>query len=158
MFFLLLCIFSTFIHAIQPPIEGTWQSQSGKVITGSQFFDPKKELLIEPTLPGISYTFTANGHWESAQYIITANNKNHSCPQAVLLWQHGRYVFKKGKLILRPIEYDGRQLISDPCLDNGISEYKGLSYGEEETADVVNAAEFDDVADRPCDFEKETIY
>lgn len=117
-------------------IQGTWQSQSGKVITGESFFEPKEELIHEPELPGISYSFDNKGHYESAHYFIIANNKNHSCPKAILSWQHGNYKFKKGKLILKPIENDGRQLISDPCFDYGISEYKRFIEGETLEVDV----------------------
>lgn len=117
-------------------IQGTWQSQSGKVITGETFFDPKRELLYEPKLPGISYSFDNKGHFELAQYIILPNNKDHNCPQAILRWQHGKYHFRKGKLILKPIENDGRQLISDPCSDNGKSEYKRYFEGETLEVDI----------------------
>ncbi|KAF6069879.1 Chaperone for protein-folding within the ER, fungal family protein [Candida albicans] len=84
-------------------IQGTWQSQSERVITGPTFFDPQKELLEEPKLPGISYSFK-NGYWESAQYIVMGNNRNHQCPQAMLIWQHGKYNLKEENLCLFPIE------------------------------------------------------
>ncbi|KGQ90174.1 hypothetical protein W5Q_03524 [Candida albicans SC5314] len=116
-------------------IQGTWQSQSERVITGPTFFDPQKELLEEPKLPGISYSFK-NGYWESAQYIVMGNNRNHQCPQAMLIWQHGKYNLKGGKLVLIPNRNDGRQLISDPCLDNGKSEYKRFHNGETLEVDI----------------------
>lgn len=110
-------------------LEGTWVSHSRAVVTGPSFFDPVSELLVEPALPGLSYSFDADGNWESAVYQVTPNPVNHSCPTAVLLWQHGKYTSKydkklgKTKLELVPHPVDGRQLLSDPCHDHGVSTY-----------------------------------
>lgn len=118
-------------------LEGTWLSKSGTVITGPQFFDPIDELLIEPTLPGISYSFDKYGNWEQSIYKVTSNPQNHSCPSGVLLWQHGTYTTKKNEkagttqLKLSPFEDDGRQLLSNPCFDKGISSY--MRYNQPET-------------------------
>lgn len=99
-------------------LEGTWSSKSNTVFTGSGFYDPVDELLIEPDLPGISFSFTADGHWESAYYRVVSNAQNHSCPQAVLQFQHGTYqILTNGSVVLTPIAVDGRQLLSDPCTD-----------------------------------------
>lgn len=104
-------------------LEGTWSSKSQAVMTGPGFYDPVDELLIEPALPGISYSFTKDGYWEEAIYQVTPNPQNHSCPAAVLIYQHGSYTEKNGQLTLSPFQVDGRQLLSEPCKDNGVSSY-----------------------------------
>lgn len=97
-------------------LEGTWTSKSNTVFTGSGFYDPIDELLIEPDLPGISYSFTADGHYEEALYRITSDAKNHSCAIASITYQHGSYeILTNGSVVLTPIAVDGRQLLSDPC-------------------------------------------
>lgn len=109
---------------INEQIEGTWSSKSNQVFTGPGFFDPIDELLIEPSLPGISYSFTKDGYWEQATYQVSGNPKDPSCPSAALVWQHGTYkVLDNGTMILTPIAYDGRMLLSEPCKDNGTSIY-----------------------------------
>lgn len=110
--------------ALNISIVGTWSSKSNTVFTGPGFYDPVDELLIEPALPGMAYSFTDDGHFEEATYRITANPKNHSCPIAVITYQHGSYeVLDNSTIILTPIVVDGRQLVSDPCNDGGISTY-----------------------------------
>ncbi|KAI5956654.1 ROT1 [Candida margitis] len=97
-------------------LEGTWTSKSNTVFTGPGFYDPVDELIIEPDLPGISYSFTKDGHYEEALYRITSNAKNHSCPVASITYQHGTYeILSNGSVVLTPIAVDGRQLLSDPC-------------------------------------------
>ncbi|WPK22953.1 hypothetical protein PUMCH_000176 [Australozyma saopauloensis] len=97
-------------------LEGTWTSKSNTVFTGPGFYDPVDELLIEPALPGISYSFTADGHYEEAMYRVKSNPQNHSCPIASITYQHGTYqLLANGSLVLTPIAVDGRQLLSDPC-------------------------------------------
>ncbi|KAF5124535.1 hypothetical protein DV452_000102 [Geotrichum candidum] len=97
-------------------LEGTWSSKSNAVFTGPDFYDPVDELLIEPALPGISYSFTADGYWEQALYRVTGNPKNPKCPTAVLVFQHGTYeILSNQTLVMTPFRVDGRQLVSDPC-------------------------------------------
>lgn len=112
---------------------GTWSSKSNTVFTGPGFFNPSAELLIEPSLPGISYSFDKNGNWEQAIYQVAGNPRNHSCPTAHLIWQHGKYEYnpKKGSITLRPYKVDGRQLFSDPCNDGGESTYMRYHQVEE---------------------------
>lgn len=106
-------------------LEGTWTSKSNAVFTGPGFYDPVDELLIEPDLPGISYSFTADGHYEEALYRVTSNAVNHSCPIASLSYQHGTYeIASNGSVILTPIAVDGRQLLSDPCSISGSGDEK----------------------------------
>ncbi|CCK72025.1 Rot1p KNAG_0I02390 [Huiozyma naganishii CBS 8797] len=113
-------------------IVGTWSSKSNQVFTGPGFYDPVDELLIEPSLPGVSYSFTADGYFEEATYQVSGNPRDPSCPQAALTWQHGRYeVLKNGTLVLHPLTVDGRQLVSDPCTDKGTSTY--TRYNQTET-------------------------
>lgn len=116
---------SAFVHAeTMDDLEGTWSSKSNQVFTGPGFYDPVDELLIEPSLPGISYSFTKDGHWEMATYLVNANPKDPSCPSAALTFQHGTYTLNEnGSLTLDPIAVDGRQLVSDPCNDKNISAY-----------------------------------
>ncbi|TGZ82596.1 hypothetical protein EX30DRAFT_370660 [Ascodesmis nigricans] len=98
-------------------LVGTWASKSGTVLTGPDFFDYEHERLLEPRLPGISYSFTSDGFFEEAQYIILPEPANPSCPRALLQFQHGRYTLHSNlSLVLHPIATDGRQLLSDPCL------------------------------------------
>lgn len=105
-------------------IVGTWSSKSSTVFTGPGFYDPVDELLIEPALPGQSYSFTDDGYFEQAEYRVSANPQNHSCPTAVLTFQHGTYeTLDNGTLILTPFKVDGRQLVSEPCDDDGVSSY-----------------------------------
>lgn len=106
-------------------LEGTWTSKSHQVFTGPGFYDPIDELLIEPSLPGISFSFTNDGYWEEARYIVTPNPRNPACPQAIMIYQHGTYTFNanNGSLMLYPFASDGRQLLSDPCNDGGVSVY-----------------------------------
>lgn len=97
-------------------LVGTWTSKSNTVFTGPGFYDPVDELLIEPDLPGISYSFTEDGYYEEALYRVTSNPQNHSCASAVLIFQHGKYtVHANGSVTLNPFEVDGRQLLSQPC-------------------------------------------
>lgn len=97
-------------------LEGTWTSKSNTVFTGPGFYDPVDELLIEPALPGISYSFTADGYYEEAMYRVKSNPQNHSCPVASITYQHGKYqLLANGSLVLTPLAVDGRQLLSDPC-------------------------------------------
>ena len=97
-------------------LAGTWTSKLNTVFTGPGFYDPVDELLIQPDLPGISYSFTEDGHYEEALYRVTSNSQNHSCATAVLIYQHGTYeILNNGSLVMTPIAVDGRQLLSDPC-------------------------------------------
>ncbi|KAI5955621.1 ROT1 [Candida jiufengensis] len=110
-------------------LEGTWTSKSNTVFTGPGFYDPIDELLIEPDLPGISYSFTADGHYEEALYRVVSNAKNHSCPIASITYQHGTYeIVSNGSVILTPIAVDGRQLLSDPCNQDNPNESQYSRY------------------------------
>lgn len=128
--FAVFSLVSSFLHAnlasadTEGSIVGTWSTKSNAVFTGPGFYDPVDELLIEPALPGISYSFTDDGFWEEAIYQVTPNPKNHSCPAAVLIYQHGTYKQgSSGSLTLTPFNIDGRQLLSEPCKDDGVSSY-----------------------------------
>lgn len=101
------------------------------MLTGPGFYDPVDELLIEPALPGISYSFTEDGYWEEAIYQVSPNARNHSCPTAVLIFQHGTYTkADNGTLTLTPFKVDGRQLLSEPCSDGGVSIYSRYNQTE----------------------------
>ncbi|KAI5961241.1 ROT1 [Candida pseudojiufengensis] len=110
-------------------LEGTWTSKSNTVFTGPGFYDPIDELLIEPDLPGISYSFTKDGHFEEALYRVVGNPKNHSCPVASVTYQHGTYeILTNGSIVLTPIAVDGRQLLSDPCNQENPNESQYVRY------------------------------
>lgn len=112
-------------------LAGTWSSKSNQVFTGPGFYDPVDELLIEPSLPGLSYSFTEDGYFEEATYQVQGNPRNPECPVAALIYQHGKYqLLDNGTLILNPITVDGRQLLSDPCNDDGISTYSRYNQTE----------------------------
>ncbi|SMN18375.1 similar to Saccharomyces cerevisiae YMR200W ROT1 Molecular chaperone involved in protein folding in the ER [Maudiozyma saulgeensis] len=113
-------------------LYGTWSSKSNQVFTGPGFYDPVDELLIEPSLPGLSYSFTEDGYFEEATYQVSANPKKPGCPVAAVIYQHGTYnISSNGTLVLTPIKVDGRQLLSDPCNDDGTSVYS--RYNQTET-------------------------
>ncbi|KAK9450232.1 chaperone for protein-folding within the ER, fungal-domain-containing protein [Limtongia smithiae] len=100
-------------------LGGTWVSKSNSVITGPGFYDPVDELLIEPELTGISYSFTDDGHYEEALYVVTSDPTTPTCPTAVLQFQHGTYEFAtNGSIMMTPISVDGRQLLSEPCVSD----------------------------------------
>lgn len=116
LFTLLLLLQLVFGEPNMEELEGTWVSKSNTVFTGPGFYDPVDELLIEPALPGISYSFTKDGYFEEALYRIKSNPKNHSCPIASITYQHGKYeILSNGSVVLKPFAVDGRQLLSDPC-------------------------------------------
>jgi hypothetical protein len=72
--------------------------------------------LIEPSRPGISYSFTYDGFYEEAYYRAISNPSDPSCPGGIMQWQHGSYVIgSDGSLTMTPIAVDGRQLLSTPC-------------------------------------------
>ena len=80
------------------------------------FYDPVGDNLIEPSRPGISYSFTSDGYYEESYYRAISNPADPSCPGAIMQWQHGSYVIgSDGSLTMTPIAVDGRQLLSQPC-------------------------------------------
>ncbi|KIV93733.1 hypothetical protein PV10_04927 [Exophiala mesophila] len=97
-------------------LVGTWTTKSRKVLTGPGFYNPVEDRFIEPELAGISYSFTADGFFESAYYRAVANPTTPQCPSAVLQWQHGTYTIgADGSINMTPFGVDGRQLTSSPC-------------------------------------------
>ncbi|EGC41526.1 conserved hypothetical protein [Histoplasma capsulatum var. duboisii H88] len=99
-----------------PRLTGTWTTKSMKVFTGSAFYDPIKDRLKEPSLTGISYSFTADGFYEEAYFRAVSNPTTPECPSGIMQFQHGTYrVEPNGSMILTPFDSDGRQLISNRC-------------------------------------------
>ncbi|EJS44165.1 rot1p [Saccharomyces arboricola H-6] len=128
------CLFIQKVHCEDEDssLYGTWSSKSNQVFTGPGFYDPVDELLIEPSLPGLSYSFTEDGYYEEATYQVSSNPKDPTCPMASLIYQHGTYnISDNGTLVLNPFQVDGRQLFSDPCTDDGVSTYS--RYNQTET-------------------------
>ncbi|KAF2019261.1 hypothetical protein BU24DRAFT_418852 [Aaosphaeria arxii CBS 175.79] len=108
-------------QAAAPPtsfanLVGTWNSKANSTMTGPKFYDPVNEKFTEPDHTGISYSFSADGHYEEAYYRAIANPRDPKCPKGIIQWQHGSFTKEaNGSLILKPIAVDGRQLYSDPC-------------------------------------------
>ncbi|SCU91792.1 LAFA_0F05842g1_1 [Lachancea sp. 'fantastica'] len=122
---------AVFCDDLTSSLYGTWSSKSNQVFTGPGFYDPVEELLKEPSLPGISFSFTEDQHFEEAIYQVKANPKDPGCPLAVMIYQHGTYDLQdNGTLTLNPIAVDGRQLLSEPCQDNGTSVYSRYNQTE----------------------------
>ncbi|KAH9868859.1 hypothetical protein J1614_007934 [Plenodomus biglobosus] len=97
-------------------LVGTWNSKANSTQTGPDFYNPVDERFTEPKHPGISYSFSADGHFEEAYYRAIANPQNPKCPKGIIQWQHGSFEkLANGSLVLKPIKVDGRQLYSDPC-------------------------------------------
>lgn len=65
---------------VDPQLVGTWTTKSRVVFTGPGFYDPVKDKMTEPPLTGISYSFTADGHYEEAYYRAGSNCMPHSVP------------------------------------------------------------------------------
>ncbi|CAN9079183.1 unnamed protein product [Alternaria alternata] len=102
--------------ALPAELVGTWTSKANSTMTGPDFYDPVNEKFTEPKHTGISYSFTADGHFEEAYYRAVANPTDPKCPKGIIQWQHGTYEkLANGSLVLKPIKVDGRQLYSDPC-------------------------------------------
>ncbi|SNX83742.1 related to ROT1 - molecular chaperone in the endoplasmic reticulum [Melanopsichium pennsylvanicum] len=100
----------------EPMLQGTWSSGSGKVVTGSGFFNPRTRSFIAPTVPGQAYSFTRDGYWELAKYRVTPNPRKPECITSQLIWQHGTYfLHSNGTLQLYPITREGAQLLTSSC-------------------------------------------
>ncbi|KKK22703.1 hypothetical protein ARAM_003995 [Aspergillus rambellii] len=113
-------------------LVGTWTTKSRAVVTGPEFYDPIEDRFIEPNLPGISFSFTADGHYEEAFYRAVANPQEPACPKGIMQWQHGTYTIDANQTLhLTPIAVDGRQLLSDPCVGGLKSVY--TRYNQTET-------------------------
>ncbi|CAF9907383.1 MAG: hypothetical protein GOMPHAMPRED_005093 [Gomphillus americanus] len=103
-------------RAIDPNLIGTWTTKSKTVFTGPGIYNPVEDKFTEPSLPGISYSFTQDGYYEEAYYRAIDNPTTPSCASSVLQWQHGIYIqLANNSLSLSPFEVDGRQLLSEPC-------------------------------------------
>ncbi|KAG4439494.1 Reversal of tor2 lethality [Cadophora sp. M221] len=123
------CLASS-VSALNAQLVGTWSTKSAKVLTGSSFYNPVNDSFIEPKHTGISYSFTADGFYESAYYRAIANPTDPKCPGAIMQFQHGSVVENAdGSLTLTPISVDGRQLQSSPC-DGDHSTYTRYNQSE----------------------------
>lgn len=47
-----------------------------------KFYDPIDDVMKEPRLPGISFSFTADGYFEEASYIVISN-RTHTPPRGL---------------------------------------------------------------------------
>ncbi|EJD36341.1 hypothetical protein AURDEDRAFT_74308 [Auricularia subglabra TFB-10046 SS5] len=95
---------------------GTWSSGAGLVQTGPNFCNPKEKTFNPPKVGGISYSFSADGFFEQAEYRYGANPARPACPNVTMLFQHGSYeLFPNGSIILNPIAADGLVQTQTPC-------------------------------------------
>ncbi|KAH8656205.1 chaperone for protein-folding within the ER, fungal-domain-containing protein [Tricladium varicosporioides] len=116
---------------IDSQLVGTWSTKSGKVLTGPGFYNPVNDSFIEPSHTGISYSFTADGFYESAYYRAVSNPTDPSCPQAIMQFQHGTVVLNSNlSLSLTPFAVDGRQLQSNPCTSSTMATYTRYNQSE----------------------------
>jgi hypothetical protein len=69
----LLALVAAASAQVDPQLVGTWTTSSRKVFTGPEFYDPVNDRFSEPALPGISYSFTADGYYEEAYYRANSN-------------------------------------------------------------------------------------
>jgi len=100
----------------QADLVGTWVSASQGVITGPSFANPLNFSFNYPKVPGVSYSFTSDGHFEEAWYQFFPNASTPNCITGVLQWQHGNYqALQNGSIIMNPIASDGRQQVQDTC-------------------------------------------
>ncbi|THW85934.1 ROT1-like protein [Aureobasidium pullulans] len=91
-------------QVVDADLVGTWATKANKTLTGPGFYDPVGDNMIEPSRPGISYSFTSDGFYEEAYYRAISNPANPSCPGAIMQWQHGSYVIgSDGSLTMTPI-------------------------------------------------------
>lgn len=101
---------------------GTWSSGAGLVQTGPKFCDPKNKTFNPPRVAGISYAFDPSGHFEQVEYRFGSNPAKPACPNATLLFQHGKYsLFPNGSIILDPIASDGMVQTQSPCMSKSSS-------------------------------------
>ncbi|CAA9961788.1 hypothetical protein PTMSG1_05165 [Pyrenophora teres f. maculata] len=123
--------------AFPAELVGTWNSKANSTMTGPGFYDPVNEKFTEPQHTGISYSFTADGHFEEAYYRAIANPQDPKCPKGIIQWQHGTFEkFENGSLKLSPIKVDGRQLFSDPC------QYKNAVYTRYNASELFQKYEY----------------
>lgn len=45
-----------------------------------KFYDPIDDVMKEPRLPGISFSFSADGYFEEASYIVISNRTHTPIP------------------------------------------------------------------------------
>lgn len=96
-------------------LVGTWASGSRKVVTGSGFANPADGTFTYPPVGGVSYSFTADGFFETARYRFESNGAEPNCIKAVINWIHGEYqTHDNGSIVLSPY-MDGYQQVQDPC-------------------------------------------
>ncbi|KAK2858364.1 hypothetical protein FQN49_004809 [Arthroderma sp. PD_2] len=133
---------------VDPRLVGTWTTKSRKVVTGPGFYNPIKDRFIEPSHTGFSFSFSEDGYFEQAEYRAISNREclilnpfltgepeaktvyqiatNPECPSGMMLFQHGKYnVAANGTLTLdvTGMQYDERQLFSEPCKKEKKSTY-----------------------------------
>jgi len=98
-------------------LVGTWVSASQGVVTGPSFCNPLSFSFNYPSVPGVSYSFSADGYFEEAWYRFYKNaSLAPNCITGVLQWQHGTYqALANGSIIMNPIASDGRQQVQDTC-------------------------------------------
>ncbi|KDQ16137.1 hypothetical protein BOTBODRAFT_269161 [Botryobasidium botryosum FD-172 SS1] len=107
-------------------LVGTWSSGTKAVQTGAGFANPVTYSFNYPNVTGISYSFTADGYFEEAQYRFNSNATQPKCITGVVIWQHGKFQLQpNGSITITPFAGDGRIQVQDPCaaVSNIITEY-----------------------------------
>jgi hypothetical protein len=103
-------------------LYGTWSSGSKGVVTGPGFANPVEYSFQYPKTTGISYSFSADGFFEEAQYRFKGNGTDPRCVVGLVRFQHGKYtLFNNGSIVMYPFEEDGRIQVQDKCPSDGIS-------------------------------------
>ena len=106
-------------------IVGTWSSGSRAVQTGPGFANPANLSFFYPKTTGVSFSFSADGFFESARYRFNGNGSEPTCITGIINWIHGTYTLhNNGSITLQPFN-DGYQQIQDPCaaVSNFIEDY-----------------------------------
>jgi len=111
-------------------IYGTWSSGSKGVVTGPSFANPANMTFSYPQTTGVSYSFTTDGHYESARYRFNSNGSEPTCITGVIIWVHGTYLLNANGSITLQAFPDGYQQVQDPCAaqSNFIQSYTYTEY------------------------------
>ncbi|GAA5831970.1 hypothetical protein JCM3766R1_000176 [Sporobolomyces carnicolor] len=140
--------------ATQADIVGTWSTGNAAVLTGPTFGKPFNSSFNYPTVAGYSFSFTADGYFEQAQFTWNSNATHHNCIEAVVLWQHGTYsINKNGSLTTDPSVFpgDGKIQVQNACSQTTTNVYyyqepglyANFAVGDWRGKDMLRLAQFD---------------
>ncbi|GAA5869594.1 hypothetical protein JCM16303_000520 [Sporobolomyces ruberrimus] len=140
--------------ATQADIIGTWSTGHAAVLTGPTFGRPFNNTFNYPSVAGYSFSFTADGYFEQAQFTWNSNATHHNCIEAVVIWQHGTYqINSNGSLTTDPSVFpgDGRIQVQNACSATTTNIYyyqepglfANFAVGDWRGKDVLRLAQFD---------------